>query len=491
MPDPRSTEELIKEFTDDPGLEGETIDFKSKEKLGSTAQKKDLVKNFAEMANNRGGSIIIGVRLEEEELLVQDFSVDSEYKQEISHIIQQYASSHLSNLCDFRFEKYRDKKILRVDIEEATELVKVDIDGEWQCRIRDLDGGREMTSGEISDFYQQPRQSQFVPNITEIRKLEEIELKNNNFYSETLNTFNQRPTIRLDTDEYTAIFVNGIPSTTYAHTHTYRLDTLLDPSIEYTDSIGLLRTVSEQLGGDLQHGFGYTFRWGDTQVVGRSINALVSDIGDYGNLRKHLSETGEVISNYQPILACAIKCDYGILWFELQRETKKYVRGKLQLVAPDIPVNSSAIEQVFSEYSSVPQAYEQRAGTQILRYNITGSNELKNPNVRSMGSLENFEIENVVCDNPLRTLKENESKTSEIGIPQNIKKDLSQIHRLPFDIAGGYVVDAPDRIIPQTIEAMLLYGTFPTLIIEPRATQYDPHRGDPVADALDSELDTV
>ncbi|XVH33769.1 helix-turn-helix domain-containing protein (plasmid) [Haloferacaceae archaeon DSL9] len=99
MPDSRDTNELIEEFAQNPGTESETLDFKSKEVLDTTSQKRDLVQLLAEMANNRGGSVIIGVRIEERDLRLQGFDVDSEYKQEIAHIIHAYASAHLTELC--------------------------------------------------------------------------------------------------------------------------------------------------------------------------------------------------------------------------------------------------------------------------------------------------------------------------------------------------------------------------------------------------------
>lgn len=473
MPDTRETSELIEEFAQNPGTESETLDFKSKEILETKSQKRDLVRVLAEMANNRGGSVIIGVRIEDGDLRLQGFDVDSEYKQEIAHIIHAYASAHLTDLCDFRFETHSGKRLLRIDVAQAQEdLVKIEIEGEDQIRVRDLDGGREMSSGEINTFYEQVHQRR--SDLPEIRESKIIETPSPEGSRAVLEPFNGHPTIQLDSDSFTAIFVNGFSFSTIGHTHTYRLESSLPAETEYNDCVELLQDVSEKMGGDLRHGFGYTFRWGDTQVVGRTIDALKLDLERYDDLANHLAETGEVTSIYNPILAGAVRCDYGLLWFELQRESDTFVRGEFQLIAPDIPVDSSDIEDVFSSHGSVPVAYEQQAGVQILRSNTASSNDLGQPIPRSVGKTDAYEITNVVCDNPLYH-SQNENSGQIGSNPVNrILDRLSQIHRLPFDVAGGYAADDPNHMVLRNIDSMLVGATFPTLIVEPRASQRVP-----------------
>lgn len=472
MPDSRDTNELIEEFAQNPGTESETLDFKSKEVLEATNQKRDLVQLLAEMANNRGGSVIIGVRIEDRDLRLQGFDVDSEYKQEIAHIIHAYASAHLTELCEFSFETHSGKRLLRIDVEQAQEdLVKVEIEGEDQIRVRDLDGGREMSSGEIKSFYEQVQQRRVGSGIPEIRDSKTVEARCSEDLTTVLEPFNGHPTIQLDSDGFTPIFVNGFSFPVISHTHTYRLGSSLPVDTTYEDCLDLLQAVSEKMGGNLRHGFGYSFRWGDTQVVGRTIDALKSDLERYEDLASHLADTGETTSIYDPILAGAVRCDYGLFWFELQRESDTFVRGEFQLIAPDIPVDSSGIEDVFSSCGSVPRAYEQQAGVQILRINTTSSNDLQQPIPRSVGETDNFDITNVVCDNPVfRSLNE-ESGQTESTPSKRIEDRLSKIHRLPFDIAGGYVADDSDQLVPRSIDAMLVGATFPTLILEPRADQ--------------------
>lgn len=475
MSDERTTSELIQEFAQNPGTESETIDFKSKEILETTEQKRDLVKLLSEMANNRGGSVIIGVRIEDGDLRLQGFDVDSEYKQEIAHIIYEYASSHLTDLCEFRFDNHSGKTILRIDVEEAQErLVKVEIDGEQQIRIRDLDGGREMTSAQIKAFYEQAQQAQSSSEIPEISESKEVEAVGSEYPTKIIEPFNSHPTVKLDSDDFTAVFVNALGFPVYGHTHTYRLESSLSADIEYRYCIKLLDDVAKHMGGDLRHGFGYTFRWGDTQVIGRTIDALKADLGKYQELAIHLSQTGESTSIYQPILAGAVRCGYGLFWFELQRESDDYVRGEFQLIAPDVPVESSDIEKVFSSHGSIPNTFEQRAGVQILRVNLPRGCELEQPVPRAVGMTNEFEIVNVVCDNPVYQPTDGEATRLSRSPTKQIVNRLSQIQRLPFDIAGGYLEDHPDNILFRRLRAMVVGATFPTLIVEPRAGQREP-----------------
>lgn len=469
MVDNRNTAELITEFAQNPGLESETVDIKSKEILETTKQKRKLVRVLAEMANNRGGSIIIGARIEDGDLRLQGFDVDSEYKQEISHIILAYASVYLTDLCEFKFVTHSGTRLLRIDVEEAREdLVKVEIEGEYQVRIRDMDGGREMTSGEIKSFYQGVYQ--IGPEIPEIVESTGIEASTPEKPPAVLESFNGHPTIQLDSEDLTAIFVNGFSFPVIGHTHTYRLQSSLPTDIEYVDCLDLLQDVSDKMGGKLNHGFGYTFRWGDTQIVGRTVDSLKSNLDRFDYLADHLARTGNRTSNYAPILAGAIRCDYGLFWFELQRETDTYVRGEFQLIASDIPIDSSKIEDVFSSYGSVPIAYEQQAGVQILQVSMTGPINLERPNPQSVGKTDNYEIMNVVCDNPVYGSL-NDSSSEIESSAERIQNWLSTIHRIPFDIAGGYIEDGPDQVVARNLEAMRVDATFPTLIVEPRAIQ--------------------
>jgi len=83
-----STQKLIKEFSRSPGVESIDLEFKSKEILHSTRGKKKLIKVLSSMANRNGGTIIIGVRREEDSIRFQNFNVDNEYRQELTHIAQ-------------------------------------------------------------------------------------------------------------------------------------------------------------------------------------------------------------------------------------------------------------------------------------------------------------------------------------------------------------------------------------------------------------------
>lgn len=469
MVDGRETSELVTEFSQNPGLESETVDMKSKEILNSTPQKKKLVRVLSEFANNRGGSVIIGVRIEEGDLRLQGFDVDSEYKQEVTQIIQEYASIHLSDLCEFNFETHSGKRLLRIDVSEARErLVKIEIDGERQIRIRDKDGGREMTAGEIARFYEEIHRTE--EEIQGIREIAEIETPNPEESPPVLEPFNGHPTIQLDSDDLTAIFLNGVSIPSIGHTHTYLLQSPLPHNIVYEDVLELLQDVSDKMGGGLEHGFGYTFRWGDTQVVGRTIEALRSDLNQFEDLAEHLARTGTQTSIYQPILAGALSCRYGLFWFELQREGDTFVRGEFQLIAPDIPLDSSNIKDVFSSHGSTPETYEQQAGVQMLRISQPGLGKLKQARPRSVGKTDDYEITNVVCDNPMYKSPKGTSGRLD-STSKRIQRQLSKICRIPFDVSGGFIEDGSNQVDFRRIEAMTVGATFPTLLVESRSVQ--------------------
>ncbi|WP_199233648.1 helix-turn-helix domain-containing protein, partial [Halorubrum sp. SP9] len=84
------TKQLIKQFSSKPGVESEQFDCKSKEIVESSSGRKKLVKVLSAMANQSGGTVIVGVRKQSNELLIQGFSVDSEVVQHINHTAVEY-----------------------------------------------------------------------------------------------------------------------------------------------------------------------------------------------------------------------------------------------------------------------------------------------------------------------------------------------------------------------------------------------------------------
>jgi hypothetical protein len=66
-------ESLVKEFRANPAAERVDLEFKSKGILNSRGQKKKLVRTISGMANSGGGTVIVGTRIQDGGLLLQNF----------------------------------------------------------------------------------------------------------------------------------------------------------------------------------------------------------------------------------------------------------------------------------------------------------------------------------------------------------------------------------------------------------------------------------
>lgn len=159
----RETRRLVDQFASQPGVESEEFDCKSKEIVETSDGRRKLVKVLSAMANQNGGTVIIGVRKEaNESLLIQGFPVDSEVVQHITHTALEYTNPIVSELWDINFIKYSGKRLLRIDVDEAKEKpIQFKEEGDFVPWIRVGDGMEEMTSDQLVSFFQSREREEY------------------------------------------------------------------------------------------------------------------------------------------------------------------------------------------------------------------------------------------------------------------------------------------------------------------------------------------
>jgi predicted HTH transcriptional regulator len=152
----KDTKRLVKRFASEPGVESEEFDCKSKEIVESSDGRRKLVKVLSAMANQNGGTVIIGVRKEtDDSLLIQGFPVDSEVVQHINHTALEYTTPPISELIDLNFIEYSGKRLLRIDVDKARDKpIQFKNNGDYVPWIRVGDGIDEMTSDQMLSFFQ-------------------------------------------------------------------------------------------------------------------------------------------------------------------------------------------------------------------------------------------------------------------------------------------------------------------------------------------------
>jgi len=464
----RDTENLLTEFAENPGAEHSQLEFKSKEILQTTGQKKKVIRILSAMANQAGGAMIIGVRHQDGGLLYQTFSPDDEPRQELTHIAQQYTSPQLQNFWDISFEECLGHRVLRINVDRVQQrLIQVDYDGEYQVWIRDEDGMREMTSGEIDQFYQRRAQREEAVPGSLVKQTEHL-----NFTPEPLSSddnrsslFERRATIRTN-DIHTAVFGFGFFHDYIRKSHTVRLRTQFPGQTGYADIPDVLEAAEEHLGGKIGRQFGYSIRVADVHLIGRASKSLYTDLGRLDDVYTRLDDATERGWNYGPVVAGVLPVDYGLLWFELQRETEGFTRSNLGLILQDIPFDDSPLKKFYDEIGTSPPVYDHRHGLQFVTFQGSQVEPLQNPTLTPLTEADLPGPLYITADNPFSNWPETIQSEFEEPIPDHLTNELGAIDRVPFQVSGGYLNEGKDRFALNYLHFAQAQGIHPTLLVD-------------------------
>ncbi|RDI72661.1 AlbA family DNA-binding domain-containing protein [Halopelagius longus] len=461
-----TTQDLLEIFGKSPGAESSDLEFKSLEILNTKGQKKKLVRVLSAIANGGGGTVIIGVRREGDDIRLQDVSVDREIRQELTHIAQNYASPALTDLWEIKFEEHMGNNLLRIDIDKATvELIKFDYEGEWRVFIREEDGMREMSSGEISEFYKKRKQRQSSAYKS---KIEQIIHANYtppvDLDREYPDTILERAITRVDPN-YTAVCGHAVMGDRMGKSVSYHLETNVSSHGSYGEIISLLQSADECLNADLGRSLGYTFRIADMQLMGMTINGLREDLSRIAEIQDTLEEYTRKGWDYGPVLAGYTSTDVGIFWFELQKETSSFLRGNIGFILPDIPIEDSPLRDFLTENASLPPNYNHQHGLRFIHLNGHGLGPLNNPVPVEIGEHEGLTYNHLITDNPLYDWPEEVQEAAESPVPEWLMHGISSVERLPSLVSGGYL-DDDERFSLNYLSYTQVSGTHPTVLVD-------------------------
>lgn len=441
----RDTKQLIEQFASQPGVESEEFDCKSKEIIESSHGRQKLVKVLSSMANQKGGTVIIGVRKESDgSLLIQGFSVDSEVLQHITHTALEYTNPPLSNLLDYNFVEYSGKYVLRIDVDEAHEKpIQYKEEGDYVPWIRIGDGMDKMTSDQMLSFFQTREREEYSVFASDIEQRVESSLDVDTL--ENSPSIESPPNWLITTTEGPSIVVFGEPglSHDFGKSILYHVEERINATTaeEISEIFDVLeRTVVRDL---IPSRVGYAIKLGERQVMGRDHRWFVEDleniedtIGLLTESHKEKPESDSVPKDPKPIAVAYVSCPGGIFWFETQWSDGQFMRTKCGFVFTDLPFNNSAYQSFFSKFGRQPEVYEQRSGQQLLT--IFGRPQhLSRPQVMDISAHPNAQ-EHMVVDNPFYHRTEDLKNQVQDNIPEYLINPLDGVNRFPLSIAGGY-----------------------------------------------------
>lgn len=463
----RDTEDLLTEFAENPGAEYSQLEFKSKEILQTTGQKKKVVRILSAMANQSGGTMIIGVRHRDNGLLFQSFSPESEPRQELTHIAQQYTSPQLQKFWDISFEECMGHRVLRINVEKAKKrLIQVNYEGEYQVWIRDEDGMREMTTGEIDQFYQRRALREEAVPGSQVERTEHLNFTPESVSSDNdSNLFERRGILRTN-DTHTAVFGFGFFHDYIRKSHTIRLRTQFPGRNGYADIPDVLDAAEEHIGARIGRQFGYSIRVADLHLIGRSSESLRTDLGRLNDIFTRLDNATEREWIYGPVIAGVLPVDFGILWFELQLETESFTRSNLGLILKDIPFDESSLEKFYDDIGTSPPVYDHRHGLQFVTFQGNQVEPLQNPILTSLTETDILGPLYITADNPFSNWPETVQSGIEEPIPDRWTKGLGAIDRVPFQVSGGYLTEGEDRFALNYLHFTQVQGIHPTLLVD-------------------------
>lgn len=439
------TKQLIQQFASQPGVESEEFDCKSKEIIESSRGRQKLVKVLSAMANQNGGTLIVGIRKESDEsLLIQGFSTNSEVVQHITHTALEYTNPSISKLLNFNFVEHSGKYVLRIDVDEAREKpIQYKEEGDYVPWIRIGDGMDKMTSDQMLSFFQnrdREKYSIFTSNVEQ-----RVESSMDVDRPDDIPSLNSPPNWEIITTEGPTMVVFGEPGLS----HDFGKSVLyhVEERINATTSEGiseifdvLKRTIVSDL---IPSRLGYAIKLGERQVVGRDHRWFVEDLKKIEDTIELLTEShnekptsDNVPEDPRPIAVAYMSCLGGIFWLETQWNDSQFMRTRCGFVFTDLPFNNNAYQSFFSEFGRQPDVYEQRSGQQLL--SISGRPQhLSRPQIVDISAHPNAQ-DQMMVDNPYYHRTGDFENQIRGNIPDYLINPLDGVNRFPLSIAGGY-----------------------------------------------------
>lgn len=454
----KETERIIDRFSSQPGVESEELDIKSKEIVETKEKRIKLVKVLSAMANQNGGTVIIGARTNDKnELLLQGFDVDSEVKQYLSHTAIEYTIPPVTEQIDINFVECTGKNLLRIDVSRAKEEpIRFKQDGEFVPWIRMNDGMERMSQDQIVSFFKdrsRARNSIFTSDIKE-RVAVQLDIGSQGDVPDLPSP----PDHLLITTGNQSMIVcgEGGLSHDFGKSTLYHIDERL--YVSSPDGIEeVFKKLESIVGSNLDYSnFGYGIKLGRRQVLGRDHGSFVEDLRNIESVSEALQEAHKSgPADHSPpenpylIAVGYARCNAGIFWLQTQWRGDSFTGTRCGFVFTDLPFRQQKYQKFYEELGAVPDMYEQRRGTQILK--IAGESQyLGNTNRVDLASHPDMS-EYMSVENPFYGRVSDLRNQIDDEVPDYLTEPLDGVNRFPLNIGGGASQTAENKVVLDSI----------------------------------------
>lgn len=459
------TESLVDRFLHEPGIEGETLEIKRKEKIESTEGRRDLVRTLVGMANKWGGTVIIGVKEEETEP-IQSFEPESEAKRDLLHTVRANTIPDLSENLEINFDKISSgHRLLRIDISRTENQL---------CRFNDRggkghvpyyrvgDSTREMSPDDAIEFQEHRRQDApyGYPERVETLPLPTASDPSRPQFSSPRNRF-----ITGCEQRYQPVFGVELPS--FRGPLTFELYTFLDVET-VNDLKAFLEVAREHLSIDTMFRAGYSIQQGNRVHCGKGVDRLLDDVENIRNVVSNMlgGHPGEVndtithVDNYRATVILGTSCYYDFFQIQLYWKHGRFVDAQIQLLMRNIPFDDKHLHRFFDEMRYAPTRYQQRSGVQ--KFILMGDTDLQNPSPLQFGTDDDY-TDFIEADNPFYGKEETVQHLVDQPLPTPLLERVCSIERIPF------------RIVDATTDVENTEFRLDKISIMPAVELWDPH----------------
>lgn len=455
-----SSEKLVNEYFPE---ESRCLDWKDGRALDTPSGRAKLVKHLSAMANSEGGTVVIGIREEEDGgLRLDHFPDDSEAKAQLTRVANDLTEPPLGNTLYVKFVRVHGRRVLRADVDAVAIGQEIKFVGSGEITsgfyYRPGDHTEKMAPGV---WRRRSHEARLAPSPREqgnderspIRVAAPLEVASAPPRTDArLSAPPHRLRFRA-ADSANLVFGEGGGMETFGRRLSYQLSATWHAGggSMYGE---LVRAAEKHLGLRTGRDFAYLVRQGRRVQHGRTARHFVEDASHVERVVRsllggHPSDVDDRLThveNFRPVVLAYAPCDHGLFYVGTYKG-----RGSVGVLLQDIPFDAQGLHAFFDAVGTTPHSYRQIADTHRLRlgHQFAWPNQpvLRNPVMKRLDPNWEYGI-CVVADNPLagkqEAIVEQFGSSSDDWMVQAFAERLASFDRIPFDAAGGGSVEGSE-----------------------------------------------
>lgn len=438
----RATDTLVTEFLTGPGAEDEQLEFKAKEKVETTAQRRELVKILAAMANTRGGTVIVGVGRDRRDGIIQSFDNQSEYKRDLYQTARDNTEPALTDYLTIDFDDVRPgASVLRIDVDQVETIpIKVDVDGHegLVAYHRVGDTTKPMTVDDGVRFAERRHERRSTDPLV---RTEHVHIANPETPPERLPDQPANRVITTTGGDSQIVLGPGVHYDGYDQAVVFDVEATVgfDPTEGVPAVQAVLDAAEDHLNADLGREFGYSISQGARTLMGKHVDhfyrdlhhleAVVTDM--LGGHPRGVSDDITHIDSLRPTIVAYTRAELGTFWLKLEwrEQLQQFIRPKCGMLLGELPFDDRPLQTFFDAVDADPFNYRQHTGLQELT--LKGHIPVENPIPLSLEPTTDF-VAHVLAANPFYGKADQLQQQLDDPLPRHYLSDICSITHLPM-----------------------------------------------------------